>query len=168
MLKFVMNDYFIFFNIVVLMGLIWFMNVLEDCYIDVYLYFVEVNILIYGICVDFNNVKVDLFLNVCCVFFLIFDCSELNESYEKVFKIYDYFVKEESLFKINFENGNLEVYFGLILLNVGCIDYLEEFFLYKEGIIKYIVRLLYVIEIECLNLGRKLGFELLIVKELCI
>lgn len=124
--------------------------------------------LMYGMCVDFENVVVDLFLNVCCIFFLIYDRSCLNDCYDKVLSIYDYLVKEESLIKINFENGNFEVYLGLILLNVGCIDYVGEFVLYKEGIIKYIVRLFYVIELECLNLGCRLGFELLIVKELCI
>ena len=49
-------------------------------------------------------------------------------------------------------------------MNVGRIDYSEEFF-YKEGITKHTVRLLHAIEIERLNLGRKLGFELSTAKE---
>lgn len=50
-------------------------------------------------------------------------------------------------------------------MNVGRIDYSEEFSLYKEGITKHTVRLLHAIEIERLNLGRKLGFELSTAKE---
>ena len=99
------------------------------------------------------------------MFFSTFDRSELNESYEKVSKIYDYLVKEESLLKTNLENGNPEVHPGPTLLNVGRIDYSEEFSLYKEGITKHTVRLLHAIEIERLNLGRKLGFELSTAKE---
>ena len=44
-------------------------------------------------------------------------------------------------------------------MNVGRIDYSEEFSLYKEGITKHTVRLLHAIEIERLNLGRKLGLN---------
>ena len=164
MSKFVTNDHLIFFNIAASMGSIRFMNVLEDRHIDVHPHFAEANTLTYGTRVDFNNAKVDLSLNVRRVFFSTFDRSELNESYEKVSKIYDYLVKE-SLLKTNLENGNPEVHPGPTLLNVGRIDYSEEFSLYKEGITKHTVRLLHAIEIERLNLGRKLGFELSTAKE---
>ena len=50
--------------------------------------------------VDFNNAKVDLSLNVRRVFFSTFDRSELNESYEKVSKIYDYLVKKKVYLKL--------------------------------------------------------------------
>ena len=163
MSKFVTNDHLIFFNIAASMGSIRFMNVLEDRHIDVHPHFADT--LTYGTRVDFNNAKVDLSLNVRRVFFSTFDRSELNESYEKVSKIYDYLVKEESLLKTNLENGNPEVHPGPTLLNVGRIDYSEEFSLYKEGITKHTVRLLHAIEIERLNLGRKLGFELSTAKE---
>ena len=153
MSKFVTNDHLIFFNIAASMGSIRFMNVLEDRHIDVHPHFAEANTLTYGTRVDFNNAKVDLSLNVRRVFFSTFDRSELNESYEKVSKIYDYLVKEESLLKTNLENGNPEVHPGPTLLNVGRIDYSEEFSLYKEGITKHTVRLLHAIEIERLNLG---------------
>ena len=165
MSKFVTNDHLIFFNIAASMGSIRFMNVLEDRHIDVHPHFAEANTLTYGTRVDFNNAKVDLSLNVRRVFFSTFDRSELNESYEKVSKIYDYLVKEESLLKTNLENGNPEVHPGPTLLNVGRIDYSDEFSLYKEGITKHTVRLLHAIEIERLNLGRKLGFELSTAKE---
>ena len=165
MSKFVTNEHLIFFNIAASMGSIRFMNVLEDRHIDVHPHFAEANTLTYGTRVDFNNAKVDLSLNVRRVFFSTFDRSELNESYEKVSKIYDYLVKEESLLKTNLENGNPEVHPGPTLLNVGRIDYSEEFSLYKEGITKHTVRLLHAIEIERLNLGRKLGFELSTAKE---
>ena len=158
MSKFVTNDHLIFFNIAASMGSIRFMNVLEDRHIDVHPHFAEANTLTYGTRVDFNNAKVDLSLNVRRVFFSTFDRSELNESY-------DYLVKEESLLKTNLENGNPEVHPGPTLLNVGRIDYSEEFSLYKEGITKHTVRLLHAIEIERLNLGRKLGFELSTAKE---
>ena len=165
MSKFVTNDHLIFFNIAASMGSIRFMNVLEERHINVHPHFAEANTLTYGTRVDFNNAKVDLSLNVRRVFFSTFDRSELNESYEKVSKIYDYLVKEESLLKTNLENGNPEVHPGPTLLNVGRIDYSEEFSLYKEGITKHTVRLLHAIEIERLNLGRKLGFELSTAKE---
>ncbi|MFC1451210.1 NAD/NADP octopine/nopaline dehydrogenase family protein, partial [Bacillus cereus] len=141
MSKFVTNDHLIFFNIAASMGSIRFMNVLEDRHIDVHPHFAEANTLTYGTRVDFNNAKVDLSLNVRRVFFSTFDRSELNESYEKVSKIYDYLVKEESLLKTNLENGNPEVHPGPTLLNVGRIDYSDEFSLYKEGITKHTVRL---------------------------
>lgn len=54
---------------------------------------------------------------------------------------------------------------GPTLLNVGRIDYAGEFALYKEGITKHTVRLLHAIELERLNLGRRLGFELSTAKE---
>ncbi|MDU3979952.1 MAG: octopine dehydrogenase, partial [Staphylococcus epidermidis] len=130
MSKFVTNDHLIFFNIAASMGSIRFMNVLEDRHIDVHPHFAEANTLTYGTRVDFNNAKVDLSLNVRRVFFSTFDRSELNESYEKVSKIYDYLVKEESLLKTNLENGNPEVHPGPTLLNVGRIDYSDEFPLY--------------------------------------
>ena len=79
--------------------------------------------------------------------------------------IYDHLVKEESLSKTNLENGNPEVHPGPTLLNVGRIDYAGEFALYKEGITKHTVRLLHAIELERLNLGRRLGFELSTAKE---
>ncbi|UBR30328.1 Na(+)/H(+) antiporter subunit F1 [Bacillus sp. SD-4] len=80
-------------------------------------------------------------------------------------KLYDHLVKEESLIKTNLENGNPEVHPGPTLLNVGRIDYAGEFALYKEGITKHTVRLLHAIELERLNLGRRLGFELSTAKE---
>ena len=48
---------------------------------------------------------------------------------------------------------------GPTLLNVGRIDYAGEFALYKEGITKHTVRLLHAIELERLNLGRRLGLN---------
>ncbi len=51
------------------------------------------------------------------------------------------YCKEESLWKTNLENGNPEVHPGPTLLNVGRIDYSDEFALYEEGITKHTVRL---------------------------
>lgn len=161
----VTNDQLIFFNIAASMASIRFMNVLEDRHIDVRPHFAEANTLTYGTRVDFNEARVDLSLNVRRVYFSTFNREELNDSYDKVSQIYPNLVKEESLLKTNLENGNPEVHPGPTLLNVGRIDYADEFSLYKEGITKHTVRLLHGIELERLNLGRKLGFELETAKE---
>eukprot|EP00102_Acyrthosiphon_pisum_P027415 XP_016664625.1 PREDICTED: opine dehydrogenase-like [Acyrthosiphon pisum] len=84
----------------------------------------------------------------------------LTESFRTIKELYPYIVKEESLWKTNLENGNPEVHPGPTLLNVGRIDYADEFALYKEGITPHTVKLLHAVELERLSLGRKLGFEL--------
>ncbi|AMG62309.1 NAD/NADP octopine/nopaline dehydrogenase family protein [Staphylococcus lugdunensis] len=161
----VTNDHLIFFNIAASMGSIRFMNVLEDRNIDVHPKFAEANTLTYGTRVDFSQARVDLSLNVRRVYFSTFNREELNDSYDKVSQIYPQLVKEESLLKTNLENGNPEVHPGPTLLNVGRIDHAQKFSLYKEGITQHTVRLLHAIELERINLGRRLGFELESAKE---
>lgn len=161
----VTSKHLIFFNIAASMGSIRFMNVLEDRNIEVQPKFAEANTLTYGTRVDFEQARVDLSLNVRRVYFSTYNRDELNDSYEKVSQLYPQLVKEESLLKTNLENGNPEVHPGPTLLNVGRIDYSNQFSLYKEGITKHTVHLLHAIELERINLGRKLGFELESAKE---
>ncbi|HCU7615340.1 TPA: NAD/NADP octopine/nopaline dehydrogenase family protein [Staphylococcus aureus] len=165
MAEHVTDNQLIFFNMAAAMGSIRFMNVLEYRHIETKPQLAEANTLTYGTRVDFENAAVDLSLNVRRIFFSTYDRSCLNDCYDKVSSIYDHLVKEESLIKTNLENGNPEVHPGPTLLNVGRIDYAGEFALYKEGITKHTVRLLHAIELERLNLGRRLGFELSTAKE---
>lgn len=165
MAEHVTDDQIIFFNMAAAMGSLRFMNVLEDRQIDTNPSFAEANTLTYGTRVDFEQAYVDLSLKVRRVFFSTLERNQLNDIYDKMSQVYPYLVKEESLIKTNLENGNPEVHPGPTLLNVGRIDYAGEFSLYKEGITKHTVRLLHAIELERLNLGRKLGFELSTAKE---
>ncbi|AVQ35468.1 NAD/NADP-dependent octopine/nopaline dehydrogenase family protein [Staphylococcus kloosii] len=160
MAEFLTNDQLILFNMAAAMGSIRFINVLEDMHIDTMPQFAEVNTLTYGTRVDFDNAEVNLSLNVRKVHFSTYDKSYLADSFKLVEDLYPYIVKEESLWKTNLENGNPEVHPGPTLLNVGRIDYADEFALYKEGITLHTVKLLHAVELERLTLGRKLGFEL--------
>lgn len=165
MAPYVKEDQIIFFNMAAAMGSIRFINVLEDMHIDVRPKFAEANTLTYGTRVNFEQAHVDLSLNVRKVHFSTYDHEDLSDSFDKVEQLYPYIVKEESLWKTNLENGNPEVHPGPTLLNVGRIDYADEFSLYAEGITQHTVRLLHAVELERLSLGRKLGFELSTAKE---
>ncbi|MCY1618704.1 NAD/NADP octopine/nopaline dehydrogenase family protein [Staphylococcus pettenkoferi] len=165
MAPFVTNEQLIFFNMAAAMGSIRFLNVLEDMHIDTMPKFAEANTLTYGTRVNFDKALVDLSLNVRKVHFSTYDKDYLSDSFDKIETNYPYIVKEESLMKTNLENGNPEVHPGPTLLNVGRIDYADEFKLYEEGITKHTVRLLHAVELERLSLGRKLGFELSTAKE---
>lgn len=160
MAPFVTDKQLILFNIAAAMGSIRFINVLEDMHIDVMPKFAEVNTLTYGTRVNFNTAEVNLSLNVRKVHFTTYDAEYLSDSFKLIEKLYPYIVKEESLWKTNLENGNPEVHPGPTLLNVGRIDYADDFSLYKEGITKHTIKLLHAVELERLALGRKLGFEL--------
>ncbi|MEK4561181.1 NAD/NADP octopine/nopaline dehydrogenase family protein [Staphylococcus sp. FSL K6-3157] len=165
MAPFINDKQLIFFNIAAAMASIRFMNVLEDMRIEVMPIFAEVNTLTYGTRVNFDEAHVDLSLNVRKVHFSTYDKEYLSNSFDKIETLYPYVVKEESLWKTNLENGNPEVHPGPTLLNVGRIDYADDFALYEEGITKHTVRLLHAVELERLTLGRKLGFELSPAKE---
>ena len=154
------NDQLILFNIAAAMGSIRFINVLEKQHIETMPKFAELNTLTYGTRVDYDKAEVNLSLNVQKVHFSTYDKSYLTESFKTIKALYPYIVKEESLWKTNLENGNPEVHPGPTLLNVGRIDYADEFALYKEGITPHTVKLLHAVELERLSLGRKLGFEL--------
>ncbi len=154
------NDQLILFNIAAAMGSIRFINVLEKKHIETMPKFAELNTLTYGTRVDYDKAEVNLSLNVQKVHFSTYDKSYLTESFKTIKELYPYIVKEESLWKTNLENGNPEVHPGPTLLNVGRIDYADEFALYKEGITPHTVKLLHAVELERLSLGRKLGFEL--------
>ncbi len=133
---------------------------LEKQHIETMPKFAELNTLTYGTRVDYDKAEVNLSLNVQKVHFSTYDKSYLTESFKTIKELYPYIVKEESLWKTNLENGNPEVHPGPTLLNVGRIDYADEFALYKEGITPHTVKLLHAVELERLSLGRKLGFEL--------
>ncbi|MCG7338241.1 NAD/NADP octopine/nopaline dehydrogenase family protein [Staphylococcus sp. ACRSN] len=165
MAPFLKTEQLIFFNMAAAMGSIRLLNVLEDMHIDTKPKFAEVNTLTYGTRVNFDEATVNLSLNVRKVHFSTYNKANLSESFEKIEKLYPYIVKEESLWKTNLENGNPEVHPGPTLLNVGRIDYSEDFSLYAEGITTHTVRLLHAVELERLTLGRKLGFELSTAKE---
>ncbi|MEX5938022.1 NAD/NADP octopine/nopaline dehydrogenase family protein [Mammaliicoccus sciuri] len=154
------NDQLILFNIAAAMGSIRFISVLEKKHIETMPKFAELNTLTYGTRVDYDKAEVNLSLNVQKVHFSTYDKSYLTESFKTIKELYPYIVKEESLWKTNLENGNPEVHPGPTLLNVGRIDYADEFALYKEGITPHTVKLLHAVELERLSLGRKLGFEL--------
>ncbi len=165
MAPFLKNNQLILFNMAAAMASIRFINVLEEMHIDVLPQFAEVNTLTYGTRVNFEGARVDLSLNVRKVYFSTYDKTYLSESFDKIATLYPYMIKEESLWKTNLENGNPEVHPGPTLLNVGRIDYANDFALYGEGITKHTVRLLHAVELERLTLGRKLGFELSTAKE---
>ncbi|MCU5745204.1 NAD/NADP octopine/nopaline dehydrogenase family protein [Staphylococcus sp. SQ8-PEA] len=165
MAPFIKDEQLIFFNMAAAMGSIRFMNVLEDMHIQTEPRFAEANTLTYGTRVNFEQARVDLSLNVRKVHFSTYEKEYLSESFDIIESLYPYIVKEESLMKTNLENGNPEVHPGPTLLNVGRIDYADEFSLYAEGITKHTVRLLHEVELERLSLGRKLGFELSTAKE---
>src|SRR5699024_7506011 len=158
MAPFIKDDQVIFFNIAAAMASIRFMNVLEDMRMEVIPKFAEVNTLTYGTRATFEEARVDLSLNVRKVHFTTYDKEYLSYCFDLIESLYPYIVKEESLWKTNLENGNPEVHPGPTLLNVGRIDYADEFALYEEGITKHTVRLLHAVELERLTLGRKLGF----------
>ncbi|PTL16273.1 octopine dehydrogenase [Staphylococcus gallinarum] len=165
MAPFLKSEQLIFFNMAAAMGSIRFLNVLEEMHIETKPKLAEVNTLTYGTRVDFDEASVNLSLNVRKVHFSTYDKEDLSDSFEKIELLYPYIVKEESLWKTNLENGNPEVHPGPTLLNVGRIDYAEDFALYAEGITQHTVRLLHAVELERLTLGRKLGFELSTAKD---
>ncbi|GGI43154.1 NAD/NADP-dependent octopine/nopaline dehydrogenase family protein [Mammaliicoccus stepanovicii] len=160
MARFLKDDQLILFNMAAAMGSIRFINVLEQSHSEVMPKFAEINTLTYGTRVDYDQAVVNLSLNVRKVHYSTYDKSYLTESFNLIKDLYPYIVKEESLWKTNLENGNPEVHPGPTLLNVGRIDYADEFALYKEGITPHTVKLLHAVELERLSLGRKLGFEL--------
>lgn len=142
------NDQLILFNIAAAMGSIRFINVLEKQHIETMPKFAELNTLTYGTRVDYDKAEVNLSLNVQKVHFSTYDKSYLTESFKTIKELYPYIVKEESLWKTNLENGNPEVHPGPTLLNVGRIDYADEFALYKEGITPHTVKLLHAVELK--------------------
>ncbi|REH91953.1 octopine dehydrogenase [Staphylococcus felis] len=165
MSSYINEDQIIFFNMAAAMGSARFIKVLNEYKIATRPTFAEANTLTYGTRVDFASATVDLSLKVRKVYFSTFEEKDLIPAFDKVEQIYPYIVKEESLWRTNLENGNPEVHPGPTLLNVGRIDYSQDFALYKEGITKHTVRLLHAVEMERLSLGRKLGFELETAKE---